>query len=517
MSIESEIERIETNIEDAYDAAEEVGAEMPELRNSANLASTISTISGGGTNLPDQEGHSDEFLSTNGTDPYWKNVDQINDAFFNKNIKVSYMDSSLKGLLTTSLQQFEDSNTTLAVCENKFNYTKSTAWLPGSCYCFFDNELDAFICTPTYATTLVDTAYIINKEMRLVKIVTIGKSIVGSSLKYVARLNDKLTAAGTKGTYILDDNFNIIESHPFTDSTWTASYFRSIGNVLVCLLNNSSNLANTLIYSEDNGQTWTSTNTVRASANLTRSTEDLLMCSNTTENIIVSIDGKNWVDLGYNYNYISRTVTPRHYGDYWYFGTGTSASTNCFRLDSNLNGEFINLSHTISTIQFDGSFYYFLDTTNNKIYISTDIEDWSSEVSFNFTNYTNLPWPEISMHTNCIWEYSTANLSFYRIKYETTKYYAQNLKIGSPIYNAAGQLTELTIKDTTYNTVTLSDDTVLNININTKIPHYINQAPYGIIYKDDPGTYKGTNGILIENDTISIDPTYNTETSTLEF
>ena len=41
MSIESEIERIEDNISDAYDVMEAAGAEMPVTRNSDNLTLTV--------------------------------------------------------------------------------------------------------------------------------------------------------------------------------------------------------------------------------------------------------------------------------------------------------------------------------------------------------------------------------------------------------------------------------------------------------------------------------------------
>lgn len=44
MSIASEIERINSNIEAAYDACDDQGAIMPQTQNSANLASTISGI-----------------------------------------------------------------------------------------------------------------------------------------------------------------------------------------------------------------------------------------------------------------------------------------------------------------------------------------------------------------------------------------------------------------------------------------------------------------------------------------
>ena len=48
MSIASEINRIKSNIADAYDEAEAKGATMPATENSANLADTIAAISGGG-------------------------------------------------------------------------------------------------------------------------------------------------------------------------------------------------------------------------------------------------------------------------------------------------------------------------------------------------------------------------------------------------------------------------------------------------------------------------------------
>lgn len=47
MSVASEIQRIKTNIANAYDALENMGAEMPATENSDNLAATIATVSGG--------------------------------------------------------------------------------------------------------------------------------------------------------------------------------------------------------------------------------------------------------------------------------------------------------------------------------------------------------------------------------------------------------------------------------------------------------------------------------------
>ena len=48
MTIASEIQRVQTNIENAYTSLEAKGATMPDARNSANLAATIESVSGGG-------------------------------------------------------------------------------------------------------------------------------------------------------------------------------------------------------------------------------------------------------------------------------------------------------------------------------------------------------------------------------------------------------------------------------------------------------------------------------------
>ena len=47
MTIASEITRIKTNIDNAYTALEAKGATIPSEKNSANLASTVNTITGG--------------------------------------------------------------------------------------------------------------------------------------------------------------------------------------------------------------------------------------------------------------------------------------------------------------------------------------------------------------------------------------------------------------------------------------------------------------------------------------
>lgn len=44
MSVQSEINRIKSNIEDAYDALTTKGATMPQTQNSANLAQTVQSL-----------------------------------------------------------------------------------------------------------------------------------------------------------------------------------------------------------------------------------------------------------------------------------------------------------------------------------------------------------------------------------------------------------------------------------------------------------------------------------------
>lgn len=63
MSIETEITRIKTNIASAYTKAEEKGATLPEVQNSANLPATIESITGGGEEWQPQ--------------PDWWDIDKI--------------------------------------------------------------------------------------------------------------------------------------------------------------------------------------------------------------------------------------------------------------------------------------------------------------------------------------------------------------------------------------------------------------------------------------------------------
>lgn len=53
MSIQSEITRINNNISSAYSAIDAKGGTLPQTQNSANLASSIQSISGGGSSLPE--------------------------------------------------------------------------------------------------------------------------------------------------------------------------------------------------------------------------------------------------------------------------------------------------------------------------------------------------------------------------------------------------------------------------------------------------------------------------------
>lgn len=51
MTIASEIQRIKTNIENAYTSCENKGATIPEIQNSANLATCINSIVNEGAGL----------------------------------------------------------------------------------------------------------------------------------------------------------------------------------------------------------------------------------------------------------------------------------------------------------------------------------------------------------------------------------------------------------------------------------------------------------------------------------
>ena len=73
MSIASEITRINNNIASAYSQCQSKGATMPATQNSANLANTISTISGGGgADLNDYFNTTIDSVSTSSNIWVWK-------------------------------------------------------------------------------------------------------------------------------------------------------------------------------------------------------------------------------------------------------------------------------------------------------------------------------------------------------------------------------------------------------------------------------------------------------------
>ena len=74
MSIASEITRINNNIANAYTQCSNKGATMPATQNSANLANTISTISGGGGGTDYYNTTIDKTYSYSSGDQYWINM-----------------------------------------------------------------------------------------------------------------------------------------------------------------------------------------------------------------------------------------------------------------------------------------------------------------------------------------------------------------------------------------------------------------------------------------------------------
>lgn len=71
MTIASEIQRIQTNIANAYDALEAKGATMPATENTDNLVTTIDTISGGGGDVVTATNNTGSAISTG--DKVWLN------------------------------------------------------------------------------------------------------------------------------------------------------------------------------------------------------------------------------------------------------------------------------------------------------------------------------------------------------------------------------------------------------------------------------------------------------------
>ena len=107
MSIVSEINRINTNIANAYSKCNEKGATMPQTQNSSNLASTIDSISsGGGADL------SDYFTSTisSGTQTVGGYVDMVKKIPNNTIVSGTSLEWAFRNFKGTEIPSFDTSD-----------------------------------------------------------------------------------------------------------------------------------------------------------------------------------------------------------------------------------------------------------------------------------------------------------------------------------------------------------------------------------------------------------------------
>lgn len=83
MSVQSQINRIKSNIEDAYDALAVKGATMPQTQNSANLAQTVQSL-----NLESEHKYITKVLSASSWTEQSESI--YTQAFTDPNIPASY-------------------------------------------------------------------------------------------------------------------------------------------------------------------------------------------------------------------------------------------------------------------------------------------------------------------------------------------------------------------------------------------------------------------------------------------
>lgn len=137
MTIASEIQRIQTNIANAYDALEAKGATMPATENTDNLVTTIDTISGGGGDIIMATNNTGSAITTG--DKVWINQQAAYDTNFTVvgNPTINYSTGVVSGFsagdyLTTSEPFNPSSNPWEIVICSSMNNTSGTTFFMGS-------------------------------------------------------------------------------------------------------------------------------------------------------------------------------------------------------------------------------------------------------------------------------------------------------------------------------------------------------------------------------------------------
>lgn len=219
MSIASEITRINNNIASAYSKVEEKGGTLPETQNSANLATAIDSISGGGGDLEINNG---TYLFYTGARlsqlenfiPYFKNLTSTSSMF-----------SSCRNLTTVPL--FDTSSVTnmsqmFYMCENLttiplFNTQNVTDMQYTFMYCFTlvtmplldTSNVKAFNGAFQYCPELTNES--LNNILKMC--INAVKITSNKTLKYIGLSRTQAETCATLSNY-----------QDFLDAGWTTGY-----------------------------------------------------------------------------------------------------------------------------------------------------------------------------------------------------------------------------------------------------------------------------------------------------
>lgn len=187
MSITSEIIRIQTNIANAYDAAEAKGATLPTTKNSENLPNTIASITAGGggdsveyTNITGGKitKGSKVWLNETATTTEKSNIrptSDYSDTFIqtsNPNVVISgtarftlednqYIRASLSSNLAME-RLFIDKNGILAASDRVYNIENNTVYTAASYQCYAGNGYTAYnsqVCKINLESLAIKTTY----------------------------------------------------------------------------------------------------------------------------------------------------------------------------------------------------------------------------------------------------------------------------------------------------------------------------------------------------------------------
>ena len=491
MSINTEIERIENNISDAYNTMEEAGAEMPTERNSANLTATVSnTIENianqsyrkltealysevltygtyNNENVEDGEifttykGTFEEFHNIAGNYTLKNISSYANDFILNQNTDKTPEKIKLwEGTLT----EFNSQTQPIYAWEGNTPENNTIVQSFNDAY-YLDRGIIAFIVEENRYLMVGDMAWD-------GKIYEFNKSLILTNTYTCEYAVPYITAFFKSGEYYVASGYsNIAYSKDLKN--WTAATStelptaRTVSNIGNTWVIADENNTGNMYYSTDMGTTWTTVEGATGESSYVsefdKVNEHLFTYSANAKNTFVSGDGITWSDTGYV------RLRPSCYVNNTYYAITMSRQvlTSTDGITWTDTGNVLPSGYTGACLKYIDDKFYISKT--GSIAYSTDLSNWTTLTVTG--TYQQKIWAEtIPNYLSLRFNVNTTDESNYKLIWYLfdTKDKIFTLKatpsIGDTVYSINKESLGKTITTINENEITLSDESVYTRN-----------------------------------------------------